>query len=122
MPGPEEVARFLDAVSIARNRSVQTAYYGADLRIPETVSLAHADERSAQRWSREPKLTDLLTQQPWSATSWRRLCAALAESASDLLRERAREASEGNAAGCDLALAQHFIALRSKSLGCRQPP
>ena len=43
VPSPEEVARFLDAVSIPRNRTVLTTCYPAGLRISEAVSLRPSD-------------------------------------------------------------------------------
>ena len=48
VPSPEEVARFLDAVSITRNRAVLSACYGAGLRISEAVSLRPGDIDSAR--------------------------------------------------------------------------
>ena len=43
VPSPEEVARFLDAVRITRNRAVLTTCYAAGLRISEAVSLRPSD-------------------------------------------------------------------------------
>ena len=43
VPSPEEVARFLDAVRIIRNRAVLTTCYAAGLRISEAVGLRPSD-------------------------------------------------------------------------------